>query len=230
MADFKTHVLGAALVSGSAAAALEMVAPMEMSRVLGLFSLGIVGGMLPDLDSDHSLPVRITFNVLSVLGGFMPVFCYAASLSLLELVAIGVATFSLIRYVVFGVFTQLTVHRGLFHSLPAACAAGLLIAILTERCLFWSPLQAWIAASFIALGFVVHLVLDELYSVDLMGRRIRRSFGTALSLGSRSNPLGTLALYLGVFALLSVVPPPDDFLALMRDPTLREILRSRLLP
>ena len=32
------------------------------------------------------------------------------------------------------------------------------------------------------MGYLMHLVLDEAYSVDFNNKRIKRSFGTALSL------------------------------------------------
>jgi hypothetical protein len=39
------------------------------------------------------------------------------------------------------------------------------------------------------MGATVHLLLDELYSVDLSGLRIKRSFGTALKLTDWTQPL-----------------------------------------
>jgi hypothetical protein len=39
------------------------------------------------------------------------------------------------------------------------------------------------AAPFVTLGFIVHLLLDEFYSVDLFGKKLlKSSFGTALQL------------------------------------------------
>ena len=32
------------------------------------------------------------------------------------------------------------------------------------------------------LGYILHLSMDEIYSVDFLGRRIKRSFGSALKL------------------------------------------------
>ncbi len=34
----------------------------------------------------------------------------------------------------------------------------------------------------VTIGYIVHLVLDEIYSVDLKNRKIKKSFGTALKL------------------------------------------------
>ena len=35
---------------------------------------------------------------------------------------------------------------------------------------------------FVLIGFIIHLVLDEIYSVDVEGAVIKKSFGTALKL------------------------------------------------
>ena len=37
-----------------------------------------------------------------------------------------------------------------------------------------------VMATAVILGFLSHLLLDEMFSVDLRGTRIKRSFGTAM--------------------------------------------------
>ena len=41
---------------------------------------------------------------------------------------------------------------------------------------------AWLAAGFMMIGYLTHLILDEMYSVDVMDTRIKASFGTALKI------------------------------------------------
>ena len=229
MADFRTHVLGAAVVSGVAATAVAMIHPWSDAQVLGYFVLGVVGGMLPDIDSDGSIPVRVAFNVLSVITGFVVVFHFAR-LSLIELLLLGGGAFALVRFGVFDVFARLTVHRGLIHSIPAAAVGGLLCVLLSRRLFDLTAMAAWTAGSFVALGFVVHLVLDELYSVDLMGGRLKHSFGTALTLGSSSEPLGTVTLYFAVLVLYLWCPPVTGFWHALTDPANYRFLGGRLWP
>lgn len=45
-----------------------------------------------------------------------------------------------------------------------------------------NELQSWLLGLFMSGGYVIHLTLDEIYSVDFTGVRIRRSFGSALKL------------------------------------------------
>lgn len=230
MADFKTHLLGAALVSGVVATGMAMVSQTEPKAVMGYFALGVAGGILPDIDSNSSIPIRIAFKLLSAITAFVMVFHFAAALSLVELVLLGVGMYYLVRYGVFSVFTRFTRHRGVIHSIPAALFAGLLTVLIADTLFEAGAVTAWTAGLFVFVGFLVHLILDEMYSVDLMGMRVKNSFGTAFNLGTLSNPIGTALLYLGVAALYWLCPPIHDFAAGLADPAAYQALAGRFLP
>ncbi len=118
MADFKTHLMGAAVVSGLAATTLVMTGQFPHQAVIGYFILGVIGGLLPDIDSPHSIPVRIAFMGLAVIAGFLVVFTFGRRYSLVELILLWIGCFALIRYGVFELLDRYTVHRGLIHSIP----------------------------------------------------------------------------------------------------------------
>ncbi|HXH03045.1 MAG TPA: metal-dependent hydrolase [Candidatus Competibacteraceae bacterium] len=230
MADFRTHLLGAAAVSGAAATGLLLAGAAGREAVVGYFSLGVIGGLLPDIDSETSIPVRVAFTVLALLAAFLMVFVFAARYSLIELFILGVASFAVVRYGVFSLFSRFTVHRGLIHSIPAGLAFALGTTLLAHRFFAAAPLAAWLCGAFILLGFLVHLTLDELYSVNLMGMRVKSSFGTALCLGSLDNPLGTAALYLLVVLLWLASPSLQPLLGLLLDDATYRVLLERLVP
>ncbi len=230
MADFHTHMMGAALVSGIIATGMAMVAQTGPQAVMGYFALGVAGGILPDIDSNSSIPIRIAFKLLSAIAAFVMVFRFAGQLSLIELVLLGVGTFYLVRHGVFSVFTHYTRHRGVIHSIPAALFAGLMTVLIAHQVFAADSVTAWTSGTFVAMGFLVHLLLDELYSVDLMGMRVKRSFGTALNLGTLANPYGTAVLYLGVAALYWASPPIQEFATRLTDPGVYQVLADRLLP
>src|SRR5262249_45103268 len=87
--------------------------------------LTAVGGMMPDLDSDSGVPVREMFNLAAV---FIPLLFLRRLLSLgLNLEQIFVVLGGLYVLIRFGgsrIFKRLTVHRGMFHSIPAMFIAG----------------------------------------------------------------------------------------------------------
>lgn len=230
MADFKTHLIGAAAVSGIAATGLMLVGVVPQNAVPGYFVLGIVGGLLPDIDSDTSIPLRIAFSVLAIVAAFLLIFSIGQRYSLLELTLLWLACFASVRFGVFNLFTRVTVHRGLIHSIPAGALFGLFTVLLAYRSFGAAPLQAWLCGSFVFLGFLIHLLLDEIYSVNLTGMQIKRSFGSAFNLGSIDNPYGTLALYLAIVGLCYLSPPADTFVGMVLDGNLYRDVLHRLLP
>src|SRR5439155_20834267 len=83
------------------------------------------------------------------------------------------------------IFKHLTVHRGMFHSVPAMLIAGLLVYLGYQHP---NPGIRGYLAFGMMLGFLSHLVLDELCSVDFRGvvPKLNQFAGTALKLRSPS--------------------------------------------
>ncbi|MCH7990080.1 MAG: metal-dependent hydrolase, partial [Planctomycetes bacterium] len=75
-----------------------------------------------------------------------------------------------IRYGCAWVLGKLAVHRGMFHSIPAMLIAAELafLAFQSE-----SVNVRLLMAGGVAVGFLSHLLLDELYSVEWSGVRVR---------------------------------------------------------
>ena len=74
---------------------------------------------------------------------------------------------------------KLSVHRGMFHSIPALLIASELTFLFYRH----SDVNVRLMmAGGVATGFLSHLVLDELYSVQWDGTKIKikRSAGTAM--------------------------------------------------
>jgi hypothetical protein len=69
-----------------------------------------------------------------------------------------------------------------------------------------SPFESWLAGSFVALGYLTHLCLDEIASVDLLGNRVKRSFGSALKVFSLASPQASLGMLVAVIALSVSAP------------------------
>ena len=84
-----------------------------------------------------------------------------------------------IRFGLAKILTRFTVHRGMFHSLPACLIAGELAFLISGH---ENPWQRYFNGGAVMLGFMSHLVLDEIWSLDFRGGRLRfkSSFGTAM--------------------------------------------------
>lgn len=64
-----------------------------------------------------------------------------------------------------------------------------------------------------ALGYLAHLCLDEIASVDLLRNRVKRSFGTALKPFSVAAPMASIAMLSGAAALTYLAPTAYPVLA-----------------
>ncbi|MCA9659498.1 MAG: metal-dependent hydrolase [Myxococcales bacterium] len=207
MANFRTHLAGAALPSLAAAYAAVSAGLVDRSGGLVCLTCGVIGGVLPDVDAETSVPTRIIFTLLGVAAGVAAIAALWGTRppALAAGVALGVAL--CVRYGLHWLTHRLCVHRGIIHSLPVAALCGAAVATLAAGPLSYDPLRAWLFGAFVSAGFVIHLLLDELFSVDLLGARLRRSFGTALKLGALRNLVGTAVVYAALIALVLRGPP-----------------------
>ncbi len=159
-----------------------------------------LGGLMPDLDSDSGVPVRELFGWLAAV---VPAFLYQGlrdrGLPLEQVLVVLALAYVGIRYALSQAFKRWTVHRGMFHSVPALLIAGLLVFLFYPSQDY--QLRLYLGGA-VAVGFLSHLVLDELCSVDFMGVRIRlnKFAGSALKFTSPSWP-ATLATYLLLLGL-----------------------------
>lgn len=181
MAGFKTHItVSTTLGVGYGLAGAYLGLPWESAVIAG--GLCGIGGMLPDIDSDSGVPFR---EVMSFAAAIIPMFLVSrfAELGLNHeqmVLAMG-GSYVFVRFGVAGMLSKYTVHRGMFHSIPAALIfAGLVFLVSGSANLQLRYFKA--AGTF--LGVMSHLCLDELYSIEWAhGRwRFKKSFGTALKL------------------------------------------------
>lgn len=183
MAAFRQHVTFSSVLGVGYAASLTY-AGMEWTHSVLAGGLCGVAGMLPDLDSDSGKPVRELFGLAAAIA---PLLLMRRLERITEspegAILLAALLYVLIRFGASWLFKMLTVHRGMFHSLPAALIAGEL-AFLAHDCP--EPNGRLILAGGVLVGFLSHLVLDELSSVDAAGLRLNKSAGSAMKLFSRS--------------------------------------------
>ncbi len=180
MAGFKMHVTTSSLCGAAyAGAGIAFGVPWDSALVAG--GLCGVSGMLPDLDSGSGRPLRETMGFAAAVVPMLLVDRFQQlGLTYEQLVLATGGLYLLIRYGVAKMLAKYTVHRGMFHSIPAALTfAG--VAFLVCGC---SDLNLrYFKAGAVLLGVMSHLVLDEIYSVQLngfKGVRLKSSSGTAL--------------------------------------------------
>lgn len=212
MANFKTHTITAGIISLATASIAVNAHLIIYAEAVWLVFIGVIGGMLPDIDAGNSKPVRLLFTALATLAALLAIQIYAGHLNSLGLLMLAVVAYLLTRYGTFMLFNKLTRHRGVFHSVLAALFFTLLATCISHYWLHWHAVHAWLNGVFIGLGFIVHLLLDELYSVDLSNTKMKKSFGTALKLFSYNSMGASLLMMACTIALYWLAPSPQPLL------------------
>lgn len=204
MADFKTHIgtstfLG--LAYGGAAYGLFQVPPQTCILAGALCG---VSGMLPDVDSPSGRPARESLAFIAAIVPMMLVDRFRSlGVSAETTVMVGALVYVSIRFGLGYLLRHFTVHRGMFHSLPAALIFGELAFLLASGDDWRLRLYK---AGGVSLGYLSHLVLDEVYSVQWRFGwvRIKKSFGTALKVFSTKSVWANVSTY-AKLAILSYV-------------------------
>jgi len=181
VANFATHLNVAAFVSGSLAIYLNYKGYCSKEDTYILLLSGIIGGILPDIDHDKSKPTKILEYFFANLIAFLAISKYIGKLPILNIALIWIGSYIAVK-ILFFIFKKLTTHRGIIHSIPAALIAGGLGIIVSKEYFNFSLYKSYLVGGFIILGYVTHLILDEIYSVDIVGERLKPSFGSAFKL------------------------------------------------
>ncbi|MEQ1717605.1 MAG: metal-dependent hydrolase [Hyphomicrobium sp.] len=230
MANFATHIGAGTVVAGALATltlAADVVAPENLVAVT---MAGVLGSVLPDIDLKDSRPGRAMFAGLAVFFSFAVLFNAAMKYSVAELWILWLGTLVIVRYGLHAVFHKLSVHRGIWHSLLAGVFCSIATAIVYYHILGRHEGVAWLAAGFMMTGYLTHLILDELYSVDVMDTRIKASFGTAVKIIDRRHLGASAAMAAATAAAVMVAPPTETFVDGMSSKGMWSGLQQRMLP
>ncbi|RNF51543.1 hypothetical protein EBI00_06510 [Marinomonas hwangdonensis] len=211
MADFKTHVTVAAILSTPLAASTFIMGFANMNEAILYAFAGTLGGLLPDIDADDSAAIRLVFRLFGALVAGLAIAFGMDKLLHWQILALAIVSYLVVRFPIQWVFEQFTIHRGTLHSLLANIMFAALAVPTAYHLFALEAKTAWGIGGFIFLGATIHLILDELYSIELSGMRIKRSFGTALKLTDWGEPLASLLLVLGCALGYWLSPDSSDW-------------------
>ncbi len=212
MADFNTHFFTATTVGAVYATVTTKGLNLDPEPALLLAWMTAVGGILPDIDLKDSTPSRALFLVLGALVTILAILQHISRFSVVELLIMGAVLFLMVRFLLRALFHRFTVHRGSLHSLAASVMFGTVAVVICNRVWVISADISWLAGFGVFIGCLSHLVLDEIYSVDFSGARIKRSFGTAMKVIDRKRWVGSLAVVITAIAALQLTPSAQPLL------------------
>lgn len=200
MAGYREHISVSGVLGASYGVGAVFV--LGFTPVQGALAgiLTWVAGMLPDLDSVSGRPVREIFSLLAAVTPFVLMQHLSDWAGDPEgAILLGVLTYAVIRYGGAMLLAKVAVHRGMFHSIPALLIAAEAAYLGYKHESVTVKLLMGIG---VALGFLSHLVLDEMYSVQWAGIRLKlnKAAGSAMKFtGKRLMP------NVITFALLSLL-------------------------
>jgi hypothetical protein len=211
MAGFKTHItVSSTLGVGYGLGAFFYFQVPAPACVLAGTLCGL-SGMLPDLDSDSGVPLResITFAAAALPMLFIDRF-QQLGWSHETMALVGAGIYASVRFGLASLIKKITVHRGMFHSIPAALIAGEIFYLIASAN---EPAIRLYKAGAVVAGFMSHLILDEIWSISFQGGvpRFKSSFGTALKFWGDSL-FSNLATYTQLGLLTYVSMQDGDWL------------------
>ncbi len=230
MANFPTHIVVGTIVAGSLATltlAADVIAPENLVAVT---LAGSLGSVLPDIDLKDSRPSRALFAGLAVFFSFALLFQFAPRLSIAEMWILWLGSLLFVRYGLHTAFHRLANHRGVWHTWIAGLASAFATVLIFYYVFDRPDGVAWLAGGFLFVGFLTHLILDEIYSVDVLGNHIKRSFGTAFKPIDWRNPVGSALMAAAAVALLFATPSFSTFYDGITSRSMWTALNGRLLP
>ncbi|BBG31370.1 metal-dependent hydrolase [Zymobacter palmae] len=209
MANFRTHLAVASLAGGCFAIAGYHASALNLSDAISVAGLMALGGIMPDIDADRSHTVRLVFTVLAVGAVIMTVISALPLVTTPGLILLALLSFLGTRYVASAFFRRLTVHRGIWHSLLAGLTVGVVITAASVHLFGSSAWLGWLQGCAMLVGYVIHLLLDEIWSIDASGLRLKKSFGTALKPLDIHAPQTALPMVAAIVICHPWLPPLD---------------------
>jgi len=204
MANFETHlkvgIFVSAVTSVSVGYLPHIATPKE---TFSFFIAGMIGSVLPDVDHDNSTPTKILQFLFANLLAFILSFKYIGKVPILNIALIWIASY-MVAILLFYIFKKFTVHRGIIHSIPMAFIFWFIVSLTAYKYFGLSVMISYLLGFFVFLGYMTHLTLDEIYSVDITNRRLKSSAGTALKFYSHNKAVNLFiyALLIGLFIML----------------------------
>lgn len=180
MPGSRMHIAVSTAVGAAYASAAWAIGGMPPSTCVLAAGLCALAGTLPDLDESEGDELRDTIGFAAVILPLLMVHRFEqAGLPLEGIVLAGAGIALVLRTGLTWLLEKYSAQRGMLHSLPAAMVAGLVafLAFGTE-----DPIHRYVIAGAVILGFLTHLVVDEIGSVvqGHFGPKHKTAFGTAL--------------------------------------------------
>ena len=223
MAGYREHITVSGMLGVGYGCAAFSLAGFSLMQASIAAALTWIAGILPDLDAEGGHPIR---ELVGLTAAITPLLlmqqAHALGVSDDHAMFYALLTWAGVCYCGVFLLAKLSVHRGMFHSIPAL----LIFSQMTFLSYHSDDVRVrTLMAVGVGLGFLSHLLLDEIYSVQWDGSVVRfsKSAGSALKFfGNDALPNGVamgLLIFLTYATLVSLdilrepgsVPAPEMY-------------------
>ncbi len=210
MSSFNTHI-SAGIVLGVATA--TFLASKEILPQPGAFLIATavaIGSIMPDLDSDTSVPFHIVSSLLALIIGTLTYIYFKNIMSNNgDIILRVIIALLAVKFVISPIIKKLTKHRGIWHSIPAAVIMTLGAFLALQVVDLGMRLRFYIAVA-LGAGYLSHLVLDEGVSLFRFKFLIfwspKQSLGSALKLAVESKIINIIVYTIILVLLIASYP------------------------
>ena len=210
MASFNTHISSGVVLGVAALIFIIYNAVLPQPGAFLIATAVAIGSIMPDLDSDTSVPFHIVSSLLALIIGSLTYIYFKNIMSDNEDIILRVIIAVLaVKFVISPIIKKLTKHRGIWHSVPAVVIITLVAFLALQLVYLNMRLKFYIAVAFGA-GYLSHLVLDEGSSFFRFKFLIfwspKQSLGSALKLIVESKIITIIAYVIILILLFASYP------------------------
>lgn len=205
MASFNTHISSGVVLGVAALIFIIYNAVLPQPGAFLIATAVAIGSIMPDLDSDTSVPFHIVSSLLALIIGSLTYIYFKNIMSdngdiILRVIVAVLA----VKFVISPIIKKLTKHRGIWHSIPAVVIMTIGSFLALQVVDLDMRLRFYIAVA-LGVGYLSHLVLDEGSSLFRFKFLIfwspKQSLGSALKLVVESKII-TIIAYMIILTLL----------------------------
>lgn len=217
MANYQTHETVGVAATSLAATLLYSTGHFHPDIWMISLIFGAVGANAPDIDLDSSKILKFVFKVLTYLVVSATIyklvndnFTIIKELGSMFFFLLIIALTYVINCVIVEIFKRYTKHRGVFHTIQMGVLLHNIVILFLVKVYNYKELDSRFIGLVFLIGFIVHLILDEIYSVDFENNKLKKSFMTALKVTSfKSRRDFILSLIVLVLAILTFAKVPN---------------------
>lgn len=208
MPGYKTHITASSICGAVLGGTSFLFGHIDPVTSIYGGCLCAIGGIVPDIDSEKSTSFK---KCLAIIAGFSSLMLVSRLrdyfLDPQTVAIIGGGNFLFVWFFLGGVIRKATVHRGMCHSLPMAVLTGEITFLLSSG----NMNERLYCGGAMAIGVLLHLALDEFYSVQvkLGSVKVKKSLGSALKIFNFDDKSGSFIMFgiLSFFTFLCVNEP-----------------------